>query len=731
MISDKAKQIIELNSFKNEILKIIRNMESKLMEQISIRAIELSTKISGFDDKILHFQEDFTNIKNTLADYKLKNEKINDYEKFQKKTDSILLTHDVRINQNREQIDTMKSKLEKIILENLLIPGFIGPSCKFKNISDYLSSIFKVETKNKSEKEQMKFDINSIKIKMDVMHKNLITLIDANGNRCNNYTNNKFEMYNNSFGEKFEEINNKVLDMKMKDIQTKIEVEKYVNEIKEYFEEIKKMELKIEKIVNDENNNKENKIIRSKDRQNTINIKNYFSSKEINKKYDFSRIEMKRERKYSFKMKTLRRVKKQEKEEIIENQKEIIKENNEEKENIIDEKKEKNEIKKEKEEKEEINKIQTIEEEKEKSKNSQIVESAEINNIKMNLQNYEKELKYIKQTLTEINIKISDFNVFKNKMNSMISKNIIKKNKKENSEENNKDIIKKESKILQTNLSDNNINNFTMENIYQNHNNTLLSEKDSDEYIRNLTNEKIYKNILYNKNNNNHRNNYMNIHNNIKLNYYDAVTPLINNYNRFHSPQNISYISENKNKIKFKNNIENNEILKDKDKTSIKDVKEIFLLKYKKLQLLKDNSFELKKNNLEENIINSTKNLIKENKNIKYNIIEDIKNNTFTQNQNNNSNQLYKKEITQINNSSNNINVNKKYKEIQLYNKMKKNKKECLSPDVEKLYREYFIKNNKEKEKIGNNSNIKIIPKKIVSVFGKTSYTPIKKRKNS
>ena len=297
MISDKAKQIIEFNSFKNEILKIIRNMESKLMEQISIRAIELSTKISGFDDKILHFQEDFTNIKNTLADYKLKNEKINDYEKFQKKTDSILLTHDVRINQNREQIDTMKSKLEKIILENLLIPGFIGPSCKFKNISDYLSSIFKVETKNKSEKEQMKFDINSIKIKMDVMHKNLITLIDANGNRCNNYTNNKFEMYNNSFGEKFEEINNKVLDMKMKDIQTKIEIEKYVNEIKEYFEEIKKMEIKIEKIVNDENNNKENKIIRSKDRQNTINIKNYFSSKEINKKYDFSRIEMKRERK--------------------------------------------------------------------------------------------------------------------------------------------------------------------------------------------------------------------------------------------------------------------------------------------------------------------------------------------------------------------------------------------------------------------------------------------------
>ena len=731
MISDKAKQIIEFNSFKNEILKIIRNMESKLMEQISIRAIELSTKISGFDDKILHFQEDFTNIKNTLADYKLKNEKINDYEKFQKKTDSILLTHDVRINQNREQIDTMKSKLEKIILENLLIPGFIGPSCKFKNISDYLSSIFKVETKNKSEKEQMKFDINSIKIKMDVMHKNLITLIDANGNRCNNYTNNKFEMYNNSFGEKFEEINNKVLDMKMKDIQTKIEIEKYVNEIKEYFEEIKKMEIKIEKIVNDENNNKENKIIRSKDRQNTINIKNYFSSKEINKKYDFSRIEMKRERKYSFKMKTLRRVKKQEKEEIIENQKEIIKENNEEKENIIDEKKEKNEIKKEKEEKEEINKIQTIEEEKEKNKNSQIVESAEINNIKMNLQNYEKELKYIKQTLTEINIKISDFNVFKNKMNSMISKNIIKKNKKENSEENNKDIIKKESKILQTNLSDNNINNFTMENIYQNHNNTLLSEKDSDEYIRNLTNEKIYKNILYNKNNNNYRNNCMNIHNNIKLNYYDAVTPLINNYNRFNSPQNISNISENKNKIKFKNNIENNEILKDKDKTSIKDVKEIFLLKYKKLQLLKDNSFELKKNNLEENIINSIKNLIKENKNIKYNIIEDIKNNTFTQNQNNNSNQLCEKEITQINNSSNNINVNKKYKEIQLYNKMKKNKKECLSPDVEKLYREYFIKNNKEKEKIGNNSNIKIIPKKIVSVFGKTSYTPIKKRKNS
>ena len=708
---DKSIQSIELNSFKNEILKMIRITESKLMEQISIRAIELSTKIRALDDRIELFQDDISFMKNLSTDFKLKYEKINDYERFQKKSDATLLTHEIRINRINDQIDNIKSKQEKIILENLTVPGFIGPSCKFRNISDYLSNIIKETSKNKSEKDQMRFDINSIKIKIDVMHKNLITLIDANSNRCNTYTNNKLEMYNNSLGGKFEEINNKVIDIKMRDIQTKIQVEKYVQEIKDYLQEIKNIKDKMETTLIEDKKNKENKKVRNKDRLNSMRIKDNLNTSDINTKYNFNKIEARKERKYSVRIKGIRREKKQEKEETKENlkenlEKEKIEEKTEEKENDINEEKE-----------EEVNKIQTIDEEKEKekSKNSTIVESSnsrisEINNIKINLQKYNNELNYIKQSITDINLKISDFNSNLNKMKLNLSKNKI----------NNNNIVKKESKKLQTNLDDtnqsSNKNNFTMENFNQN-NMLILSENDSDEITRKITNEKIYNNILNKEKNKNYKyrkyflNMDINNNNNIKFNYYDVVTPLINNnksipmFNkRFHSPKNI-----------FNNKEINKETYSDVEKKNdknYKDLKDIFLKKYKKYQLIKDDSYELKASNLEENILNSIKNLIKENKYIKYKIIQDI-NDSFTQNTQKEDNNL-----------------------IESYNQKNKNKnkkeRESLSPDVDKLYREYYIKNNKEEKINGNNYNYnnKLIPKKIVPVFGRTSYTPIKKQKN-
>jgi hypothetical protein len=329
MIYEKETEIRELNSFKNEILKIIRGMESKLIEQINICSIDLNTKISDFDDKMQVFQKDNSSVKNLFIEQKLKLEKLNEYERFQKKTDNMIITHDIRINRALDQLDNVKSKVDKIILENLTVSGFIGPSCQYRNIGDYLSYNIKEMSKYKSEKDQMKFDINNNKQKMDIMYKNLITLIEAGVNRCNNYTNNRQEILNNSIEGKLEEMNNKIIDMKMRGIQTKIDIEKMYNEIKTYLEEIKLIKIKNEKSSIEEEeknikeNDKENKKIRSKDRYKTTRIiENVNPNENNNSKSNSNKIEMRKERKYSTKMKTFRREKKYEKEETKEKREE-------------------------------------------------------------------------------------------------------------------------------------------------------------------------------------------------------------------------------------------------------------------------------------------------------------------------------------------------------------------------------------------------------------------------
>ena len=333
---EKETEIRELNSFKNEILKIIRGMESKLMEQINMHSINLSTKITDFDDKMQAFQKDNSSVKNLFIEQKLKLEKINEYERFQKKIDNMIITHDIRINRVTDQLDNIKSKVDKILFENLTVSGFIGPSCQYRNIGDYLSYNIKEMSKYKSEKDQMKFDINNNRQKMDIMHKNLITLIDAGVNRSNNYTNNRQEILNSSIEGKLEEMNNKIIDMKMRDIQTKIDIEKMYSEIKTYLEEIKIIKNKIEKNSfeeeekNNKENDKENKKIRIKDRRKSTHLNENINTNEINNnKYNFNKIEMKKERKYSINMKSFKREKRIEKEETKE--KRESKENLEEK----------------------------------------------------------------------------------------------------------------------------------------------------------------------------------------------------------------------------------------------------------------------------------------------------------------------------------------------------------------------------------------------------------------
>ena len=65
-------------------------------------------------------------------------------EAFKNKVNDMLLTHEIRINNNIKDIANFSSKYDKIISENFLVPGFVGPSCQYKTLSEYI--IFNINT---------------------------------------------------------------------------------------------------------------------------------------------------------------------------------------------------------------------------------------------------------------------------------------------------------------------------------------------------------------------------------------------------------------------------------------------------------------------------------------------------------------------------------------------------------------------------------------------------------
>ena len=727
MIFENENRIKELNSFKNEILKLLNGVELKLLEQINLQNIDLSSKITDFEDRIEAFQKEHFSMKSLFTDQKLKMEKINDYERFQKKADALILTHDIRLNRALNDLDYLKSKYDKIILENLTVAGFIGPSCTYKTIGDYLFNNIKENSKNKSEKEQMKLEINNIKQKIDNMHRNIMTLIEAGVNRSNNYTNNKTESFNDLINRKFEDMNNKFVEMKMRDIQTKLEMEKKIKEFKKYFDEIKEMRKYLEN--NDEKNNnifqfENRKFLRRKNKENTFIINYNSLNSEKNIENSFFNIELKKERKYSVKTKSYRGVKKIEKEEIIEKKN---KKKNAKNPKIIEEK---------------LN-------EEEENKNKDIINiNNNINDIKINLKKYENEFKVIKQNINDINSKIKFFDLIMKPIFPHKSKKIIKNTEPQKQQintepENTKK--RKESKILQTSLENNDINSHTQEKFYP-----------SDENKREDLYEKIYKNILINHYKKNYKK--IDIDNNIKPKIYDICFSDEKNKTqnkRFYSP--INTMDKTNYNYKFKNNL-NNElaISENNDIENNRNIKDLFLLKYNKMNILKENNTLGLKVGLEKNIINSIKNLIKENNTLKNknillspretektnlsnnkNIVYQNKMSQTTENDNNlksiqtdNESKIYYKLINFDNNKNENNNYfRNKHKLITTDKNIDRTNKPFLSPIVDKLYKEFYIKNNLNKEK--NSSNIINFPKKIIPAFGRTSYAPLKEIKKS
>ena len=164
----------ETNSFKNEIYGLIRELEKNLTSKLNKTKAILDEDFEKYTNKINILIANNKDIILSIVAQKLKLEKISELEAFKNTVDDMIITHEMRIKNNLDEISRMKLKYDKIITENLYVSGFIGNSCQFKNLSEYLSYNISEVSKLKLEKEQLKKDIKDLKSKLDGLMKNMI-----------------------------------------------------------------------------------------------------------------------------------------------------------------------------------------------------------------------------------------------------------------------------------------------------------------------------------------------------------------------------------------------------------------------------------------------------------------------------------------------------------------------------------------------------------------------------
>ena len=635
MILDEKNILKNIIEFKNEILKKINSLELRLTDKINLHDNDFTIKLGTISEKINPIEIDVNCLMNISREKEKKLEKIEYLEKFKNKAETSLLSQNIRINKLFEEISNIKSKYDKIFIENLTIPGFVGHSCKYNNLSEFIIHNMKENNKNDNQYDKIKNEIVSLKQKTDNLQKMYFGIFDNIYDRTNKLTENKIEDIKVIYGKKFEEIWDVISEIKLKIVESRMNFEKHLKDFKLFTEDV-------------------------------CGFKEHLDKLEI-------KIEQ----------------------ELIKNENEM-KENNKEKKNDIDDNKEKiidinRNILKYKRENEEIKKI------------NKIIEQKEIENEAI-LFNHTNDIKEIKGELVRM-------------------KNLIKLGQNENKTNIFKELNKFNDELNQLKQNIKEINSL-IKNSNNQINYTMINPPGK------ISNEKRYNLDQENKfmNNKNEKGKELINMNNKTMN--DIKTEIMSNTKTIKKEQELQNCTVNFgiNKDKFNNKSRNNNIFLSPSK-GIVDAKDLFFTKIqnnKKNILGKNNNKKknidinkyIRKNEKEEDKTINKKEEIKIEQKIGYTFIPNIKEEKFTQFNSFHSsrNKFDNIPSNTFNLSTNDLNTNKS-----------RNKREFLSPVVDKMYKEFYIKKNmKEKNKETDNKLKKQIVKKLIPAFGRTNYEPLR-----
>lgn len=149
------------------ILKQIKAVETGLDSKISLIAAQLTEKMESISSKLASMNSQYENLTSNLSEYKFKLDKVDQFSQFQSKANDLLTTHEIRINTLITDLSNAKYKYDKIFIDNLTVPGYIGEFSKFKNLREYLDSNISQVAMLVSYKEKTDLDLKGYKDKLE------------------------------------------------------------------------------------------------------------------------------------------------------------------------------------------------------------------------------------------------------------------------------------------------------------------------------------------------------------------------------------------------------------------------------------------------------------------------------------------------------------------------------------------------------------------------------------
>mgnify|MGYP002523893353 FL=1 len=158
----------------------MRNRDYYYIEKLKSLKTQTDITDQNLDNLSDVMEKNFNNILISQTEINSKLDKLKSYDAFVNKANDKLISHEIRINSLREDLTKTIQKYDKIYLENLEVPGYIGRCSKYANCKIFFTEIIKEMDKLNTFREKNIIDLCTYKERLENIIKMFQNLVDNN-----------------------------------------------------------------------------------------------------------------------------------------------------------------------------------------------------------------------------------------------------------------------------------------------------------------------------------------------------------------------------------------------------------------------------------------------------------------------------------------------------------------------------------------------------------------------
>ena len=214
----------DMRFFQNDLLNDLKKLELQLNGRVTGINQTLLTKTSEYDAKFVKVIENVTELVSQMAERKYDHERVAELIKMRNKFSDQIIENQSRISIIDKTLENALFKYDKIILDNLSVPGLIGVGSKFKNCAAFFKFLENEYQINQKFKEEGLLNFKSLSDKIELRLKKSEGDISQILNSVNQICDVKFEKI-------FQKMEEKALATDNYVAQVRIENSKYATDL--------------------------------------------------------------------------------------------------------------------------------------------------------------------------------------------------------------------------------------------------------------------------------------------------------------------------------------------------------------------------------------------------------------------------------------------------------------------------------------------------------------------